>query len=80
MIVKAIFITLIFTIVVIYMAVLFSLIYGSLDQSLEMINEYTPVDFRFRDITFTYLRGFTWLVTFVAVAIFVLYAIHTRRR
>lgn len=80
MILRAIFYTLIFIIVVIFVAVSFSKIYTSLDTSLDVLNESVPVDYRFRDTTFSYLRNFTWLIVLSAISVFIVYAVHTRRR
>jgi hypothetical protein len=80
MILRAVFYTLIFIVVVILTAVVFSTIYTTLDTSLDTLNQSVPVDYRFRDTTFNYLRKFTWLVTLSAISVFIVYAVHVRRR
>ena len=80
MIIKAIFYTLIFIVIVIIIATAFSNIYTTFDPFLDTINSTVPVDYRFRDTTFNYLRGFVWLIPLSAIAIFIVYSIHSRRR
>jgi uncharacterized BrkB/YihY/UPF0761 family membrane protein len=80
MILRAVFYTLIFLVVVVFTAVVFSTIYTTLDTSLDVLNESVPVDYRFRDTTFNYLRNFTWLIVLSAISVFIVYSVHTRRR
>lgn len=80
MILKAVLYALVFVVVVVVAATVFSYIYASLDTSLNALGEAIPVDTRYRDTTFSYLRSVAWLVTLSAIAVFIVYAVHTRRR
>lgn len=80
MIVRAVLLTLVFVVVVVVLAVAFSTIYSALDYSLDAVAGGVPADRRFVDTTFGYLRGVVWLVVLAAVAVFIAYGVHTRRR
>jgi type IV secretory pathway VirB6-like protein len=79
-ILRAVLLTLAFVVVVVVLAAVFSTVYTTLDYSLNAVGGFIPVDRRFVDTTFGYLRGVAWLVVLAAVAVFVVYAVHTRRR
>jgi hypothetical protein len=79
-IVRAVLLALVFVVVVIVLAVVFSTVYTTLDYSLNAVGGFIPVDRRFVDTTFGYLRSVVWLIVLSAVAVFVVYGVHTRRR
>ena len=80
MIIKAILCTLVFIVVLVIIATMFSTIYTTFDPLLDTVNSTIPIDYRFRDTTFNYLRGLVWLIPLSAIAIFIVYSIHSRRR